>query len=132
VRDAVPVGSRVVLTDDVDCGGRVLEESTGVLVSYSNAGVRGIEAAVRLDDEDRLISVSAGLLNKQLSERQEALLTEVGSAFIALANECAEDEEFEALMVTHNDLFTMSLDDLAYEWWAVAKGTRVPWVRVGE
>ena len=59
-----------------------------------------------------------------INEKQQQLLANVAKAFYDLAEECEIDEAFHEVIIDNNDLFPMSLDDLAGEWSNVANGER--------
>lgn len=59
-----------------------------------------------------------------ISERQQALLSKLASLYRALADECMEDDEFNDYLADNNDLIPRSLDEMAAEWEAIAKGDR--------
>lgn len=61
-----------------------------------------------------------------MSPRQNELLHRLGQTLLALAHECENDEAFHAVMIAHNDLIPLSLDELACEWLALAEGERQP------
>lgn len=59
-----------------------------------------------------------------MTEKQKNLLYQLAEIFQELAEECINDESFHEIMIANNDLFPMSLDDLASEWYAVAEEAR--------
>lgn len=59
-----------------------------------------------------------------MTETQAELLFKLGQTFGDIAEECTKDEGFHQLLINNNDLFPMSLDELANEWLAVAEGER--------
>lgn len=59
-----------------------------------------------------------------MNERQKELLYTLGNTFLSLAEECKQDEFFHQIMIKNNDLFPMSLDELGFEWLAVADEER--------
>lgn len=59
-----------------------------------------------------------------MTEKQKKLLYQLAEIFQELAEECINDESFHEIMIANNDLFPMSLDDLASEWYAVAEEAR--------
>lgn len=79
VRRVVHPGSAVEITEPVHFAGALEPGSWGTLLSYSNAGFRGIEARVRLAEPAAragdVVTVSAGILvevdEPDLSEGEE-------------------------------------------------------------
>lgn len=61
---------------------------------------------------------------KQLTERQKELLINFGNMLEELAEQCEHDENFHNIMIDNNDIIPMSLDELAYEWYAIARGDK--------
>lgn len=59
-----------------------------------------------------------------MTEKQKALLFKLGEVFSEIAYECENDEAFHNIMIDNNDLFSMSLDELAAEYNAIAEGQR--------
>ena len=59
-----------------------------------------------------------------MTDKQKHLLNGLYSAFKDLAEECEEDDDFHDVMIRNNDLYPMSLDELADEWLAVQQGKR--------
>lgn len=64
IGDPVPAGTRVRFTEPFTYYRQYPEGTTGTLRSFSNAGFRGIEAWVTLDDGTEVYSVSAGKLER--------------------------------------------------------------------
>lgn len=60
----------------------------------------------------------------ELTRKQEQLIMAVAKAFENLSEEYDNDEVLAELLIDNNDLFPMSLDDLASEWKSVARGER--------
>lgn len=60
-RRAVPVGAKVRATRGFYSGKPYAAGTTGMIISYTNAGFRGIEVAVRFPDGSWVHGVSAGI-----------------------------------------------------------------------
>lgn len=61
----------------------------------------------------------------KMTDKQTELLSKLGQTFAEIADECTKDEEFHQILTDNNDLFPMSLDELAYEFFVVAEGIRI-------
>lgn len=60
----------------------------------------------------------------ELTRKQEQLIMTVAKAFENLSDEYDNDEVLAELLIDNNDLFPMSLDELASEWKSLARGER--------
>lgn len=60
----------------------------------------------------------------KLTKKQQQLLTRLAHVFYALEDECEESDEFNDIMADNNDLFPMSIGELAGEWLRLAVGER--------
>ena len=60
----------------------------------------------------------------KLTKKQQQLLTRLAHIFYALEDECEESDEFNDIMADNNDLFPMSIGELAGEWLRLAVGER--------
>ena len=59
-----------------------------------------------------------------MTDKQRNLLVKMAAIISEIAEECENDDKFHAVIVANNDLFPMSLDLWASEWYAVARNER--------
>ncbi|AMO25846.1 hypothetical protein Blue_023 [Bacillus phage Deep Blue] len=61
-------------------------------------------------------------MTKKMTWKQQHLLNQLGNVLNDLAEQCELDESFHEIMIDNNDIIPMSLDELAFEWFAVSRG----------
>lgn len=54
-----------------------------------------------------------------MTDRQKFLLNSLANVYNELVKECVADESFHNIMIENNDLYPLSLDEMAAEWFAV-------------
>mgnify|MGYP001194410438 CR=1 FL=1 len=60
-----------------------------------------------------------------MTNEQKKLLQKLSSIYNELYKECEQDDSFHKIMIENNDLFPLSLDEMALEWLAVAESKRI-------
>lgn len=60
-----------------------------------------------------------------MTDSQKKLLNKLGQTFKEIGEECLNDHQFHELMMDNNDLFPLSLDELAQEFFAIADEERI-------
>ncbi len=61
-------------------------------------------------------------MTKPMTWKQQHLLNQLGNVLNDLAEQCELDENFHEIMIDNNDIIPMSLDELSFEWFAIAQG----------
>lgn len=61
---------------------------------------------------------------KPITRKQRELLYMLGNILGDIAEQCENDENFHNVIIENNDLITMSLDELALEFYNIAKDGR--------
>ncbi|QFP93418.1 UNVERIFIED_ORG: hypothetical protein Xoosp15_153 [Xanthomonas phage Xoo-sp15] len=61
-------------------------------------------------------------MTKPMTKRQQNLLRQLGNILVDIGEQCELDDNFHEIMIDNNDIIPMSLDELAFEWYAIAEG----------
>jgi hypothetical protein len=59
-----------------------------------------------------------------MKPHQKELLLKLAKTISDISEECINDDAFHEILISNNDLFPMSLGDLACEWYSVAHEER--------
>lgn len=59
-----------------------------------------------------------------MTEKQKEMIFKLAEIYAELADECMRDEAFHDVMTENNDLYSVSLEEMSAEWYAIGNEER--------